>query len=426
MLLLSSIVFLIGCKQIENQKAKEKMKNVATQNKIQERLHRKARQSMKKLCTAIADRSVGSEGNVMATRFFEKELNAKGWQTETAGFDVIDWKNEGTGLFVKDTSFKVFASPYSLGCNLTGTLTSASTTEDLGKLNGKNKIILLHGALTKEPLMPKNFVFYNPEEHQRIIGLLEKSNIEAIICATENIFPIFEDGDFNIPSVYMSSLEGEELLKYVGQEVTLVSKSRRIPSKAYNVISRNKGEGNYRIVITAHIDSKKGTPGALDNATGITTLILLADLLQDYRDKPIEIVALNGEDYYSVPGQINYMNQNQGKFENIEFNINIDGIGYKEGKTAFSFFGLPDEINKTAYQVMNQFPEIEEGIQWPQGDHSMFVQAGRPAIAITSKWFLDNLYTQNITHTPMDNLDMVNYKKIVETAVAINSLIRKL
>ncbi|MBK9392004.1 MAG: M28 family peptidase [Bacteroidetes bacterium] len=32
------------------------------------------------------------------------------------------------------------------------------------------------------------------------------------------------------------------------------------------------------MVVTAHIDAKKGTPGAIDNATGVIVLLLLSEL----------------------------------------------------------------------------------------------------------------------------------------------------
>ncbi len=59
-------------------------------------------------------------------------------------------------------------------------------------------------------------------------------------------------------------------------------------------------------------------------------MLLLADLLKEYSDdKQIEIVALNGEAYYSVPGQMKYIKANKDSFNNILLNINIDGPGYK-------------------------------------------------------------------------------------------------
>ena len=172
----------------------------------------------------------------------------------------------------------------------------------------------------------------------------------------------------------MTEEEGRKLSALAGKEVILNSRSQRIPGKGYNVTGRKGRIGNDRIVITAHIDSKKGSP-AIDNATGVVVLLLLAGLMKDYSDvKQVELVALNGEDYYSVPGQMAWITANQGKFENILFNINIDGAGYKEGKSELSYYDLPDPLRDIANRLVDKYPGIREGKPWPQGDHSIFLQ----------------------------------------------------
>lgn len=391
---------------------------------------------LKTFCIEISDRSVGSEGNRKATSFFNEELDSFGWRTEMPEFKAMDWHDGGSLLKSNSNSFFVNASPYSLGCSEEAELVCATTISELQKLNFTDKLLFLHGDIAKEQLMPKNFVFYNPEEHQRIISLLENGKPKAIICATSRNaalaggvypFPLIEDGDFDIPSVYMTEEEGNRLKPYIGKIVTLQSKSNRIMGKGYNVIGRKGIEGSDRIVITAHIDAKKGTPGAIDNATGVTILLLLARLLKVYAGtKEIEIVAFNGEDYFAVPGQMDYVKSNENKFSNIILNINIDGAGYKEGASSFSLYGLPDNLQQMASAVIKEFPNIVEGAQWSQGDHSIFIQYGRPAIAVSSKWFIDNIDNQEITHTPKDNLDIVDSNKVVELALAINSLIMKM
>lgn len=391
---------------------------------------------LKAFCYDISERCVGSEGNRKATSFFNKELVSLGWKTEMPEFEAMDWNDGGALLYADGNNFNVNVSPYSLGCTVEAELVSATTIQELQKLVFADKILFLHGDIAKEQLMPKNFVFYNPEEHQKIISLLEKGKPKAIICATSRNaalaggvypFPLIEDGDFDIPSVYMTEEEGNKLTPHIGKIVTLRSESKRITGKGYNVIGRKGIEGSDRIVITAHIDAKKGTPGAIDNATGVTILLLLARLLKDYSGpKEIEIVAFNGEDYFAVPGQMNYVRSNENKFSNISLNVNIDGAGYKHGKSSFSLFGLPDDLHQKAIDVMKEYPNIDEGVQWPQGDHSIFIQYGRPAIAVSSMWFIDNIENQEITHTPKDNLDIVDNNRVVELALAINSLIMKI
>jgi aminopeptidase YwaD len=396
----------------------------------------KCKNYLKILCSDISERCVGSKGNIQATFFLEKELSQYGWETEMAEFYAIDWEENGAILKCGEKKFEVFASPYSSGFEGEGKLISASTVEELSKINAKDKIIFLSGEIAREQLMPKNFVFYNPEEHQKIISLLENSGAKAIISATGRNaalaggvypFPLIEDGDFDIPSVYMTEEEGLKLNPEIGKNAFLVSNSRRIPGKGYNLTGKKGNKNSSKIVVTAHIDAKKGTPGAIDNATGVVVLLLLSDLLKDYNgDKLIEIVAFNGEDYYAVPGQMIYISANKNNFSKILLNINIDGAGYKEGKSAFSLFDLPDEILQHVRKVINQFSGITEGVQWPQGDHSIFLQYGVPAIAVSSKWFIDNISDQDITHTPKDNIEIVDCDKIVEISQALNTLIRSI
>jgi aminopeptidase YwaD len=388
------------------------------------------------LCSEIADRSVGSAGNRAATRYFEDMASSLGWDTEVNEFDAMDWIDGGASLYCGTDSFQIFVSPYSLGCQAEGQLLSVSTIEELEKANINKKILILHGEIAKEQLMPKNFVFYNPEQHQRIISLLEKGAPLAIICATSRNpslaggvypFPLIEDGDFDIPSVFMTEDEASKLLTNVGKTILLNSSSRRIPGKGCNVIARKGTPSGRRVVITAHIDAKKGTPGAIDNASGVVVLLLLAELLKDYDgERLIEILALNGEDYYAVPGQMLYIHQNQGRFQEILLNINIDGAGYKEGGSAFSFYGLPGEIEKQVKDIIHDFDGIVLGSAWVQGDHSMFIQNGCPAVAVSSQWFTDHIDSQEITHTPKDNFEIVDTHKLVEIAHALDMLIRRI
>ena len=447
---------------------------------------RKCEHYLKSLCVDIADRSVGSEGNRAATRFFEKELRAAGWATETPEFDAMDWRDDGARLTLgtreksemsshhglEDASdgdgFDVRVSPYSNGFAGSAELAEVSTVEALEKGHFHDKILLLHGEIAAEQLMPKNFVFYNPEEHRRIVTALEASGAAALVCATGRNpdlaggvypFPLIEDGDFDIPSVYMTEEEGLRLLPHAGKKVRLVSRSERIPGKACNVIGRMGEKGSAvetrqigdsglargnapgiaalkphgansgvddpgRIVITAHIDAKKGTPGAIDNATGVTVLLLLAHLLRDYHGPvPLEIVAFNGEDYYAVPGQMDYLAANRNNFDRVALNINIDGTGYREGPTACSYFGLPGRIQQKAKELLEGRTGIVEGEQWVQGDHSIFLQHGRPAIAVTSKWMLEHMHDQTITHTPADTDENVDCSKLVELAGALKDFV---
>jgi aminopeptidase YwaD len=118
-----------------------------------------------------------------------------------------------------------------------------------------------------------------------------------------------------------------------------------------------------------------------------------------------------------------FIQSNYGRFEDIRLNVNIDGAGYHDGPSAFSFYGLPPEMEAQARSVFVRCAGLIEGPQWPQGDHSIFVQFGRPAIALSSAWFSDNIDRQDITHTPKDRFEIVDPGKLVELAQALAELI---
>jgi len=399
-------------------------------------LTEKAKSHLHVLCSEIGERRVGSEENRKATAYAKKVMEESGWKTEATKLTVIDWKTDGATLICNGKSFEVFSSHYSLGCSVQGELIAVNTIGQLEHADIKEKIVLLYGEIASQQIAPKNFPFWNPKEHQHIISLLEQGNPKALICATERNsataggvypFPLFEDGDFDISSVYMKDTEGEKLLSCTGQTVELESKAIRIPETAFNLTAQNSIKSKNRIVITAHIDTKIGTPGAIDNGTGVSIMLILAELLKGHSFKyPTELVIFNGEDYYSTPGQLKYMEQNVGTFGDMLLNINIDGAGYKEGLSCFSAFDLPENILDILHEVLWDTPEIIEGLPWYQGDHSMFLQNGCPAIAVSSAWVIENMECQEITHTPKDNFDIVNFERVAECAIGIAELIRKL
>lgn len=396
----------------------------------------KAESHLQVLCSQIGERRVGSRENRKATAYAKSVLEKQGWKAEATGLSVIDWKTDGATLTCNGRLFEVFSSPYSLGCSAQGELITVNTVAQLQQSDIREKIVLLYGEIASEQIAPKNFPFWNPEEHQHLINILERGKPKALICATERNpalaggvypFPLFEDGDFDIPSVYMKDTEGEKLLAYTSQTVILTSKAIRTPETAFNVIGRKDNRTKDRIVITAHVDTKIGTPGAIDNGTGVTIVLLLAELLAEKSTKhPIELVIFNGEDYYGASGQMKYIEQHAGKFSDILLNINIDGAGYKKGLSCFSAFNLSENMSGALHKVIANTPGIVEGLPWYQGDHSIFLQNNCPAIAVSSQWFIENMECQEITHTPKDNLGMVNYERVAECALGIAEFISQL
>lgn len=330
-----------------------------------------------------------------------------------------------------EEAFDVHVSPYSLGCDVAAELIAASTISELENADGAGKLLLLHGEICSEQLMPKNFVFYNPAHHQQIIGLLESQQPAGIITATEkkpeqagalDPFPLILDGDFDIPNVYCKDAVGKTLAGKQGEVFRLQIDGTRLPSSANNVIARLNPEALKKIVITAHIDAYENTPGASDNASGTVVLLLLAEMLSGYRgDHCIEIAALNGEDHYSAGGQMDYIHRFGIDFNRISAAINVDGVGYKKGGSAYSFYECSPEFEQEAKAVFEGFGGLVQGEQWFSGDHMIFVQSQIPSIAFTAEYMPELMRT--VAHTPADTPDMIDNHKLVEVAQALDALV---
>jgi aminopeptidase YwaD len=396
-----------------------------------EYMSEKAETYLQRLCLDIPHRRVGSEGNRAATGLFADTIAIFGFAVERSEFDCLDWRHGDARLVAGGEAFEVFISPYSLGCHLRAPLVVAATVGELERVDAAGKVLLIRGDLAKEQLMPKNFPFYNPEEHQKIVHLLETKSPAAVIAATSRNpelagglypFPLIEDGDFDIPSVYLTDEEGGRLAYHAGMKASLEIEAERIPATGYNVIARKGPTSGRRIVVCAHIDTKENTPGALDNASGVTVLLLLAELLQDYASNiGIELVAFNGEDDYSAAGQLQFLRENADTLDRVMLGINIDAAGYHQGTTEYSLYGCPDEIARSIRWAFSDRAGMVEGEPWYQSDHSLFVQNGVPAVAITSEQFME--LSTHVTHTPKDSPDLVDSSKLVAITLALRDLL---
>ncbi len=196
---------------------------------------------------------------------------------------------------------------------------------------------------------------------------------------------------------------------------------------AEQVVARKSGvaPGNRRVLVSAHIDSRYGTPGALDNAAGVCVLMALADLLGDAAPAlDVELVPFNGEDDFAAPGEMAYLDWPDADLDNVALVVNIDAVGRRDDDTAISFYGCPDEIREVALAAAATVPRIVEGPEWPMSDHMIFAMRGIPAIAVTSTGLTEIAAT--VAHTADDVPELVDPTLVDDAARFIAALIAAL
>ncbi len=373
---------------------------------------------MEMLCGSVGARPTGSAANKAAVDYVAEVLRQSGLAVHRQEFDCMDWQNAGAMLMVGSRSVPAEAAEYSLPCDVEAEFLCVDTGEMLQSAALDGKIAVLHGDLCKEPLMPKNFTFYNPEEHKRIIALLEEKNPAAVITVTPTKEHVIQDGDFHIPCAVVSEELLDVFTNSAGEQAKLTINTERIDSKAHNVIAAY-GDKKEKICFSAHIDTKPATPGALDNASGVSILLALAETLSG-KEYPfqIEIVLFNGEDYYSTPGEMTFM---ASLSPDYILAVNVDGIGLKNSDTSVSFYSCAPEMEDRIMQGVGQQGGITRIEPWPMGDHMLFAAGGIPTVAVTAA----NIFglMGSVIHSADDNMDQIDMSVLADTVPCLASLI---
>jgi aminopeptidase YwaD len=382
-----------------------------------------------RLCSVQPDRRPGGPGNQESVDLVAGLLTGLGWQVETPEFPVVCWSGSAGQLDLEGASWPVSPSPYSLGWQGSAPVHPACSEGDLAA-DHEGAILLLHGELAAAPLTPKGYPFYGSDRDTRIVELLEGCGAVAVLAVTGRApelvgavepFALIEDGAFQVPTGNLREVDGAELLAALGRAdpdraVDLRMSSRRWPSTARNIVAR-RGRQADRVTVVAHIDAKPGTPGAIDNATGVVILARVAELLTDVaEDLGVEMLLVNGEDHYAAPGEMHYLGSTD--LTEVRLAINVDGAGHRGGPTAFSAYGAADQVDLAPLRAYG----LVAGPSWPQSDHMVFAMAGRPAIALTSS-DLDTLMRE-VTHSSADTPDLVDLDLLEDAARGIAALIQ--
>ena len=205
-----------------------------------------------------------------------------------------------------------------------------------------------------------------------------------------------------------------------------------------NVVGFIKGKDSSKaIVISAHFDhvAYQGTtklPGAIDNASGIATLLEVAkDLSTKSKEEAfkydIVFAAFNAEEE-GLFGSDAFVDEYKSKYDQW-YNINIDCIGMNTGK------GLAvknqkencNELYKDFIKVLDENNVKYEDIPYASqngrivgtSDHAIFQHNGDAALVVGQ----DGI--GGIVHTPDDNLSVVDFDNITQIKNAIVDFVNK-
>jgi aminopeptidase YwaD len=376
---------------------------------------------MELLAKIAKPRPAGTVRNYEITDYIGSYLENLGYSTKKVPFSCKVWESKESFLAIDGNKLTLQVNPYSEAFSGIRKAIIVRTYEQLRRVECEDKILFLTGDLAQESLQPKDYPFYYPDEHKAIIDCLEAKKPGAIIAITEGTsmsglkpFPIIEDGNFHIPVASLEKAIFSEIEDKVSEKMVELSVvSHNDISTAYQLIASKKvADPKGTILICAHMDSKYNTDGALDNASGVATMLYAAKGIKAGRYN-IDIVPFNSEEYYDPQGELIYLKELEKSKKEVSLVVNIDTVAHVGSKVAVTSFNFNDEEQLVLNNIMNSCNNTVIGKPWYAGDHAVFAFGGTKCILISASDLFEGCLSY--THCPKDTIDLVD-KKLIENA----------
>jgi hypothetical protein len=207
------------------------------------------------------------------------------------------------------------------------------------------------------------------------------------------------------------------------------------------------------VVVGAHYDSREGTPGADDNASGTAALLALSRAFaKSAPERTLRFVFFTNEEYFrqDLMGSLVYAKLCRSRNENIVAMLSLETMGYfsdLKGSQKYpfpinlfypetgDFMGLVGNIasRQMVRDAIRSFravatmpsqgvagPEFIDGVGW--SDQWSFWQQGYQGIMIT-----DTAPFRNPNyHEPTDKPDTLDYERLARAVVGVESVVRAL
>jgi aminopeptidase YwaD len=367
--------------------------------------------AMQHLRNLTGPRPIGSAANQDAADYIRDHFFSLGYEVEEQPYPCTAYDGAQAELSIDGQPAPVEGNPFSLPCDVEGTVLPAGSLAELDKADITGRILLLYGELAQQPLSPKSW-FLKGERDDRIIQRLESGHPAAVLAppaATEEYMHLTMDWELETAAATIPLSVVIRLLQEPGLGVRLRIQGERRPAVARNIVARTAGASEARrVVLCAHFDTMINTPGAMDNASGVAALLALAEHLKD-RSLPyaLEFVAFNGEEYLPI-GDDEYVRRAGDSFDQIRYAMNMDGIGPVYASSSITMLAAAPEFQAQIEGIAAAYPKVVWVEPWPESNHSTFAMRGIPAIAFSS------LGARRLAHTPGDDMFIISAEKMDE------------
>lgn len=183
-----------------------------------------------------------------------------------------------------------------------------------------------------------------------------------------------------LPAVYVRYRDAYKLLKAERVRLTLIQKYREVTS--YNIVAEIVGSKypDEVIVITAHYDSERNAPGAVDNAGGTALALGLAKAMSKRKPKRTLRFVFTAAEELGLRGSLAYVDSHKNELRNIKVVVNLDVHGQAIGTNHAIVTGNPKIAAwlEVLAKTMGMKVKVREDVM--SSDGTPFAREGIPVI----------------------------------------------
>ena len=180
-----------------------------------------------------------------------------------------------------------------------------------------------------------------------------------------------------------------------------------------NVVATLPGETNYTVIMSAHYDSVDDSPGADDDGSGVSSVLMAARILSSYSFRhTVTFICFSGEEQ-GLYGSGAYARGAYERDESILAVLQLDGVGHAVSSKGGSTIRLCANdastwITDAAQRVLDSHGDavglsIHRNRNFAGSDHQSFINYGYEGV-----FFLEYEFNPHY-HSPGDTIEHVNF-----------------
>jgi hypothetical protein len=366
-----------------------------------------AYRTLVRLCDEVGERPSGSDAERRGAELMGSLMSEYGLDVETEEFSYDGWERGATSVRYSSSKgrFQIpafplgFCPPAKMHAPVVDVGTGSET--EFSEADVRGRVALVSSAtLPGTPSLHRSrkyelavaagaaaFAFYI--DRPGGLTVAGSARLDATGCGS-------------IPAVGIGFEDAMAIQRADSPEMEIISECRGIDATSLNTIGFKPGDIDEEIVVCGHIDSWF-SPGAVDNGSGVVSVVELARLLQPYRlRRGVRFIAFGSEEL-GILGSKAYV-ETRANLSPVKLVLNLDCPAMLDGRLTI--------ITNRSRELHGYFRALTEAVNLDielrperalHSDHAHFRERGIP-----SAQFIARSATMGFAHTAYDTLDKID------------------